>query len=186
MKITSITGAVHSTSDCKKALDEFKKSTWKRIHKSKWDDTEVRVFTDGIDTHTITVDSFTKEGKVFHYYDFQKDIPLLTEVVRLANFYYTHDYGAIHFSPLKRKLHIEGGDGGYVYDTRNKVIVLKEFEDDWNSEEDTPSTPRQPFIDFHEQPTLSELDETVWEAESPPDEQEEPDYFTIGTINLFD
>lgn len=176
MKITSITGAVNSTSDCKKALDGFKKSTWKRIHKSKCGDTEVRVFSDGIDTHTIVVDDFAKEGKIFHNYDFQKDIPLITEIQRLAKFYYTHDYGKIYFSPLKRKLHIEAGDGGYIYDTRNKAVVMKEFEDGWDT---TP-----PFTDFHEQPTLSELEETIWQAECPPDEQEEPDYFAIGTINM--
>jgi len=166
-----------TTQDCKNLLNKVLKSNskWKRVTKRKMDAwTELRVFVNEFgETYTMSCSDDTKILEM----DLRLFDHLIDEINRIAKFYFTCDYGDIHFNPSKMALSISGGDGGYFYSTKSHNYLRKKFQEDFDIEALEKS---EPFIEFNKHPTLSEIKSVEWEAEWSPDD--DPEFILIGKI----
>lgn len=122
---------VESTADCLGVLNEHKPGKWKRKTKFKIklgeeSPSEVRVFSDG--TETLCIIQTEKDGAFLVNYDLNELRPLIDKIQKLANKYFTHDYGQVYLNPWEMKIWLVGGDGGIIYSEKKPSDLAKELE----------------------------------------------------------
>jgi hypothetical protein len=171
MNITRVDKKIDSTKDCVEILNQYKNSKWKRKSKfnlkpsSYGEPHVVRVFTDGIEFVTLIYNGsyvlFCKNLDLSAYK------PLIEKISDLSKKYYSHDYESVWFNPWELKVWVTGGDGGIYYSekTAREVAKLYDSGDLFEEESETPL--------FHEK--ITELKDSVFEAESDPQEYYEED-----------
>ena len=97
---------VETTADCVAALNEIKKSKWKRKTKFNIKDTigapsVVRVFSDGVDTLSVVQ---TEDGTYIVDFNLDTIRPLIDRIQMAAKQIYTFDYGEIFLNPWDMKI----------------------------------------------------------------------------------
>lgn len=166
---------VETTADCVAALNEIKKSKWKRKTKFNIKDTigapsVVRVFSDGVDTLSVVQ---TEDGTYIVDFNLDTIRPLIDRIQMAAKQIYTFDYGEIFLNPWDMKIWVVGGDGGIIKSSLPASRLAKMIE---NGEEFTGGLLD---IDFE----IPEICETIVEAEGYPPLSEDDEYEENGVVN---
>lgn len=176
-----------NSEECVALIEQYYLSgNWKRLHKITYKGccNIISVRTYGTSNNEFCTLVVEEDGntKLFPDLDFRTCVTLVKEVLKVAKSYWTHDYGDLFFNPYELAIWAVGGDGGWIYSTLSK----SEFKKAWDKEEISFDTQEVGYVEINEHPNTKAIKSVTWEAESPPDEDEDTEYFCIGRINEMD